>query len=252
MKNLMNRVCASATGGESKRSLEAVLRDYAQIGYRMFELYMNDRESALNVDLGAQYYLKMAEKYGIRYPSLHLLPMDPDDTDSMEQGYAAASLAKELGIDILVFNSTRKGNYARALKVFLDNTENLGQTVLLQIHEGRSLDNLEEVQNMLQCFDHHPRLKVLHEVGSYHALGIHWKEVIDCFGQDIALVHLKDMIGSQSVPFGKGEVDIPALIRAMDDMGYQGNYVVEIAPVDPENTFQYIKDAYQYLKNISE
>ena len=67
-----------------------------------------------------------------------------------------------------------------------------------------------------------------------------------------ALVHLKDMQGSQSVPFGKGDVDIAALIRAMDDIGYQGNYVVEIAPVDRENTFEYIKDAFRFLSEISE
>lgn len=252
MKNLLDHVSASATGGEGKRPLEDVMRDYSQIGYRMFELYMNDRGSAVDMSLGADYYRDLAAKYGMRYPSLHLFEIDPDDDASMRKAYDAARFAKDLGIEILVFNSTRKDNYARALGMFLRATEELNQKVLLQIHEGRSLDDMDEVSAMLEKFDHHPRLKVLHEVGSYHALGIHWKSVIDRFGADIALVHLKDMIGSQSVPFGVGDVDLPALIRAMDDIGYTGDYVVEIAPPHREKTFEYIKDAYKYLRDISE
>ena len=134
MKNLMQHICASATGGESARPLEAVLKDYSEIGYVMFELYMNSRGSALNMDLGVDYYKDMAQKYHIRYPSLHLFPMDPDDAQSMDLAVKAAQFAKDLGINILVFNSTRKDNYARALGQFLDRTESLGQTVLLQIH----------------------------------------------------------------------------------------------------------------------
>jgi len=248
----MDHVSASATGGEGKRPLEDVLRDYSGIGYRMFELYMNDRGSAVNLSLGADYYKSLARQYGIRYPSLHLFEMDPDDEASVAKARQAALLAKDLGIDILVFNSTAKENYGRALGRFLDITEDLGQKVLLQIHEGRSLDSVDEVEAMLETYHHHPRLKVLHEVGSYHALGVPWKTVIDRFGKDIALVHLKDMIGAQSVPFGVGDIDLPALITAMDAIGYQGDYVVEIAPPHREKTLQYIRDAYAYLQEIPE
>jgi sugar phosphate isomerase/epimerase len=93
-----------------------------------------------------------------------------------------------------------------------------------------------------------PRLGVLHEIGSYHELGVHWQTVCDAFGSKIKLVHLKDMIGSQCVPFGTGEIDIPAFFSYMDRMGYRGDYVVEMNPKDRENPNRYFREGLDYIR----
>jgi len=66
----------------------------------------------------------------------------------------------------------------------------------------------------------------------------------------INLVHTKDQIGSQSVPFGKGEIDNPGLLSLLHDVGYDGFAVVEIEVEDKENTPGHIKEARTYLKRI--
>lgn len=42
-----------------------------------------------------------------------------------------------------------------------------------------------------------------------------WAEGFDLLGESIALVHVKDQVGPQSVPFGTGEVDLPGLFAHM-------------------------------------
>ncbi len=92
------------------------------------------------------------------------------------------------------------------------------------------------------------RLKVQHEVGSFHAMGVSWKEVCERFNTRIGLVHVKDMVGEQSVPLGTGEIDIPGLFDFMRSIGYEGFYVIEISNKDHENTNRYFAEAVKYLK----
>jgi len=96
----------------------------------------------------------------------------------------------------------------------------------------------------------HERVMALHELGSFHALGVSAQQVIDAFWPKIGLFHLKDMIGSQSVPFSKGEVDFTSLFKEVNRIGYKGDFVVELSPVDMENTHRYIGEALTYLKKI--
>lgn len=246
MYNLMDHIVASATGGDSKKPIEEVLEMYSGMGYKKFELYAKGRGSCVDMGKGVDYYKGLAEKYGLTYSSLHLNPVEEDLGESLDYAIELALFGKELGVDIVVFNATEKGHYAEGLKRFIKAVDGKGLIPIIQIHEGRSIETLEDVQEVLDVVG--PQVKVLHEVGSYHAKGISWKKVCDTFGKRIALVHLKDMTGAENKPFGKGEIDIPALIREMKSLGYEGDYVVEMATKDRENTTQYIADALKYVR----
>lgn len=93
-----------------------------------------------------------------------------------------------------------------------------------------------------------PRMKTLLEAGHFHSVGVSWREGYDLLRDTIALVHIKDQVGRQSVPFGTGEVDLPGLFRWMRSVGYTGDYVVEMEVADPENTLRYLADALAYLR----
>ena len=247
MLERLDQIAASATGGDSKFTLEEALTSYSGMGYRKFELYSTGRGAALDMSLGLDYYREMAKKYNITYSSLHVAPIAEDLGETFDYAVKCAYFAEELGIKPIVFNASAKAHYAKALKQFLQVTEGHDFNTIIQIHVGRAVDSLDEVKELVASIDD-PRLGVLHEVGSYHELGSGWKEVFDTFGDRIKLVHLKDMIGSQCVPFGTGEIDIPALFRYFDSKGYTGDYVCEMNPKDKENTNQYFRDGLEYIK----
>lgn len=248
MYELMDHIVASATGGDSQKPIEEVLSMYSKMGYKKFELYAKGRGSSVDMSKGVKYYKELGEKYGMEYSSLHLNPVEADMGESLDYAVKLALFGKELGISIVVFNTTDKAHYVEALKRFMKAVEDRDFVPTVQIHEGRSIQTLEDVVEVLEKIDD-PRVKVLHEVGSYHAIGVSWKKVCDTFKQRISLVHVKDMIGGENVPFGKGEVDLPALFKEMKSLGYKGDYVVEMATKDRENTSKYISDAFKYIRD---
>lgn len=248
---IANRVAASATGGDSKKPFEEVVPQYAEMGFKKFELYAVGRGSSPVYEKGPAYYQDMADNLGLTYSSFHLPAIDFYNDDSYQSAKAWAAFANVLNIPVCVFNAVQKDKYAMLISRFAAETESLKAVYVVQIHEGRSIETLEEVQDVLAKANH-PKVKVLHEIGSYHAKGVTWQKVIDIFGQDIALVHLKDMVGRQSVPFGTGEIDMPALFTSLEKTGYQGDFVVEMDPVDRSNTHLYIGSALNYVRNLKD
>ena len=251
MRNLIDRIAASATGGDNSKTFEEVVPDYGAMGYRLFELYATGRGASPDYNKGAEYYAKMARENGLKYSSFHLPVIETDSPESFEDAVKWACFAEELKIPVCVFNAAEKKSYAKLLAKMLEEVESreLGFNLLVQIHEGRSIETFEDVQDILGEVKH-PRVMALHELGSFHAVGVSWQKVIDNFWPRIGLFHLKDMVGSQSVPFGTGEIDFAALFNEVEKIGYQGDFVIELNPKDKENTNRYIREALQYLKQF--
>ena len=251
MRNLIQRIAASATGGDNSKTFEEVIPDYSAMGYRQFELYATGRGASPDYNNGAAYYANKAKEQGLKYSSFHLPPIEEDDPESFKDALKWARFAGELGIPVCVFNSHKKESYAKLLAKMVTEIEACGLkfNLVVQIHEGRSLESLEDVRQVLREVDH-PKVMALHELGSYHAIGVSWEKVIDAFWPRIGLFHLKDMIGPQSVAFGAGEIDFAALFNTVDSIGYQGSFVIELNPKDKENTNRYIREAFQFLKQF--
>ena len=250
MKDLLKRIAASATGGDSKKPFEEIVPIYAKMGYKLFELYATGRGSSPDYSKGAAFYSTKAREYGIAYSSLHLPAIVSGSNDSFEQAVKWLKFADELNIPVCVFNAAEKESYAMLLKKILPIAENLKPELVVQVHEGRSLDTLEAVKTVLKEVNH-PKVKILHELGSYHAIGEPWKKVIDEFWPRIGLFHLKDMAGPQSVPFGTGEIDFASLLTTVDSIGYKGNFVLELDPKDRENTNKYFAEAFKFFQRLS-
>ena len=249
MRNLIQRIAASATGGDSGKPFEEIVPNYSAMGYKCFELYATGRGSSPDFAKGTAYYANKAKEYGIKYSSLHLPAIEPDSQESFDEALKWVKFADELGVPVCVFNSHSKESYAKLLAKMAAKIEGFKPILVVQIHEGRSIDTLEDVQCVMKEVDH-PKVKVLHELGSYHAIGVSWQKVIDCFWPRIGLFHLKDMVGSQSVPFGTGEINFAALFDAVDKTGYQGSFVIELNTKDKENTNKYFREALQFLKQF--
>jgi len=249
VKDLIKRIAASATGGDAKKPFEEIVPAYVKMGYKQFELYAGGRGSSPDYNKGTAYYKQKAAEYGITYSSLHLPTISASGED-FEKSVKWLKFADELNIPVCVFNAAEKEGYAALLKKMVPIAEKLKPVLVVQIHEGRSLETLEDVKMVLKEVDH-PKVKILHELGSYHAIGVSWKKVIDTFWPRIGLFHLKDMMGPQSVPFGTGDVDFAALFKTVESIGYKGSFVLELATKDPENTNKYFAEAFKYFQQFS-
>jgi sugar phosphate isomerase/epimerase len=164
----------------------------------------------------------------------------------VEEAVRAARFAAELGVEVVLYKATDRPAYIQAAKAFLDAIEPLGITPVVQNHYGTAVSSLEDMLAVLEGIAD-PRMKALLEVGQFHSAGVSWRQGAEALGERIALVHIKDQIGRQSVPFGTGEIDLPGLFAHLDDRGYTGRFVVEMEVQDKENTLAYLASAREYV-----
>jgi sugar phosphate isomerase/epimerase len=242
MENLVISPCSNP-----ELSLEEALAAYSRLGFLKFEVFTTWVRSAFDIDSGPARYLEAADYYGMRYTSFHLPPIDDDLDASLARAIQAARFAKMVGAGIVIYKATSRANYVRAAQPLLDATEGLSITPVLQNHAGSPISTLEDYREVIDGIGD-PRMRSLLEVGHFHSAGVSWREGYELLGDSIALVHIKDQVGAQSVPFGEGEIDLLGLFQHMRSVGYTGDYVVEMEVEDLENTLQYLEEALTYLR----
>jgi sugar phosphate isomerase/epimerase len=228
-------------------TLEEALAAYAPLGFTQFEAFTTWAKSALDITADPDAYARLAARHGFRFTSFHLPPVDDDVDASLARAVNAARFAKAVGARIVLFKATSRRLYIGAAGPFLDAIEGLGLTPVLQNHYGTPISSLEDFREVLAGIGD-ARMKTLLEVGQFHAAGVSWRAGYELLGTSVALVHIKDQIGRQSVPYGRGEIDLPGLFAQLRADGYTGDYVVEMEVADRENTLRYLAEAVVYLR----
>jgi sugar phosphate isomerase/epimerase len=242
MDNLIVSPCSNP-----EMTLEQALATYSAIGFRKFEVFTVWAKSAFDINKDPADYLAIGRKYEMSFPSFHL-PMIKDDFEAgLAVAIKAARFAAAVGARIVLFKADTRANLIRAAKPFLDGIAGLNLTPVMQNHMGTAISSLDDFREVLDGI-HDPRMKTLLEVGHFHSAGVHWRDGYALLKDSIALVHIKDQIGRDPVPFGKGEIDLPGLFRHMRAVGYKGDYVIEMENKDKENTPRYLADARDYVR----
>jgi inosose dehydratase len=116
----------------------------------------------------------------------------------------------------------------------------------LENHYGNVLEQPEDFQRVFDAIAD-PRVGLCVDVGHFHAAGIRSEEVLRHFAARVCAVHLKDHIGTRSVGIGRGEIDLPAVVAALREIGYDGDLIVELEVEDSENLPRYSQEAYVYV-----
>jgi sugar phosphate isomerase/epimerase len=227
--------------------LEKIMEEYSKIGYRKMELFTSSLQSAIDFSKNPDEYKQLSERYGIGFTSMHLPRIVEDQGESLDQAVSAALFAAGLGIKIVLFKCESKAVYISSAKRFLDAIEGLDVIPVLQNHVGSPISSLEDYSEVIRGIGD-SRMKTLLEVGHFHSAGVNWRDGYDLLGDSIALIHIKDQIGSQSVAFGKGEIDLLGLFKKMNEVGYSGDYIVEMEVSDKENTIPYLKAALSHIQ----
>lgn len=232
--------------------LDDVLAAYAALDYRKFECFTSWTRSAFDYHGDPEFYLAKGRQYGMTFTSLHLPVITADHRDeTLQEAIAAARFAESIGTQIVLYKASDRPTYIGAAKTFLDAIEGLNVTPVIQNHYGTPLSTLEDVKEVYEGIGD-SRMGILLEVGHFHSAGVDWRKAAEYLKDSIALVHIKDQIGQQSVPFGQGEIDLYGLFQYMDDRGYEGHYVIEMEVRDKENTLEYLAAARKYFLEYCE
>jgi hexulose-6-phosphate isomerase len=76
----------------------------------------------------------------------------------------------------------------------------------------------------------HPLVKVNYDSGNSGSLGYRPAEEFAAYGDRVGSFHIKDrVLGGGTVPLGSGDVDFASLRKALIEVDYQGDFVMQVA-----------------------
>lgn len=123
--------------------------------------------------------------------------------------------------------------------------QELGIGLLLETH-GRVTDSVEDMGRLLDALGHEQTVGICLDTGNSWLGGAEPLDYVKTFGDRIKHVHWKDMgleweqkrgslfgCGMATVALGDGVIDLPAIVRALQGIGFDEATTLEIA--GPEN-----------------
>lgn len=182
-------------------------------------------------------------------------------TDSLADALRAAGYrarlfeaAHRLGSPLVVITGRprREGGLEptiAGIKALLPLVEHLPVRLALEPHYGSQIQDIDDYAAIFDQIES-PKVGITLDSGHFHSAGVDWKHLIHRFPERIYNFHVKDHIGTQSVPLGAGEIDLRGYIEELHGINYEGALAVELEVVDPENLPRYCSEAFIYLRDL--
>jgi sugar phosphate isomerase/epimerase len=182
-------------------------------------------------------------------------------TGSVEEALAAAAVrarhfdvAEKMGSPLVVFTGRprKEGGLMptiAGLKAMLPLIAHSPVRLALEPHYGSQIQYLEDYDAIFEEIES-PQVGITLDSGHFHSAGVDWKRLIYRYPERIYNFHVKDHVGTQSVPLGSGEVDLRGYIEALHAIGYEGALAVELEVIDLENLPRYCAEAFVYLRDL--
>jgi sugar phosphate isomerase/epimerase len=239
-----------------KTSLEDALAFYRQIGLTRLELIHFMHGDALEqtsaTDLAA-----LLRRHGQDLIALYPRPIDIWAPDRLETSLAnirrVFDMADTLGVTRIVFPPLLprdKFDYAALAAACQRLIDDLGPRqirICLENHHGWPMDLAEDYRKLLAMVPD-PRLGIALDTGHCTSSNVDIPAFIKEFAPRIHHIHIKDHIGTRSMPLGKGTTDNIAALRLLREHNYDGYASIELEVEDPENMRQYLRDAVTYCQ----
>lgn len=205
---------------------------------------------------------EMAEAAGIKLTSFcaHANLLDPPAPNNYgtNEIIKAIRLAKLLGIDhVITTEGDPKTEFGHRLspeeqffaireKLYTPIlwAEELGIQLLLETH-GVVTDSIDGMAGLLEALGHEETVGICLDTGNSWLGGAEPIDYVKTFGRRIKHVHWKDMgaewedkrstlygCGMATVALGDGVIDLPAIVAALEDIGFEGPTTLEVAGPD--------------------
>jgi inosose dehydratase len=241
-------------GAEASATLEPAVKDIATLGYNGFETFPEvledwDQKDALR-PLMDKYKLPLTSGY------IRINVTDPTKAkESLEGVVRLGKVIKKYGgvFGVIQVNGVKRDSYdfkeyRNAIVSGLNDSamalNDLGLGAGLHQHTGTAIDTRDETYYVMEkCDTKH--LKFAPDAGQLQKSGADAAKVIKDFLPIVKHMHLKDYKGwehySGYCPLGMGQVDIPAILNALEDAHQSANIMVELdpsskAPMTPTET----------------
>jgi len=193
---------------------------------------------------------RCTEVYGAAFP-----------TDSVAEAQRVVSdrallfdVAEKMGSPVVVITGRprKEGGLEptiAGIKALLPLIERKPVKLALEPHYGSQIQNIEDYDAIFDQIESR-QVGITIDSGHFHSAGVDWKRLIHRYAGRIYNFHVKDHVGTQSVPLGTGEVDLRGYIEELHAIGYEGALAVELEVEDPENLPRYGAEAFVYLRDL--
>lgn len=159
--------------------------------------------------------------------------------------------AKARGVNVLTLGAGLRRQeamqyFAQTLKLVLAGMSN-DMSIELVNRSGTRLEQLEDFRELFELA-RHPRLTVAVDAVEFHRASVNPTGAILELGDRMTRLVVGDMVGSQRVPLGEGEVNIPAVIERAHRIGYNGWIVLDPCVSDLNAPSEDLLREYQRLR----
>jgi sugar phosphate isomerase/epimerase len=242
------------------RPLEDALAVHERIGFRRVEVIALGGGSG--VDLTEWDSRRLGDALRRHRQELAALYVRPVDVRS-PQAFAESLDYVRLGIDTaaalgcarVVFPPLRPregydySRLAEGCRILAGYIGRRDMALALENHHEWPLSYPEDYARLFELIDD-PRVGITMDTGHFTSSRVDMAGFVDRFAGRIRHVHLKDHVGTQSVPLGTGETDNAAALERLRAAGYDGCASVELEVRDPENAERYLREAFGYCRDV--
>jgi len=257
-------VCASVCYRDyCEDEIEGMVADAPAAGYKFIELHGPKCWDAAAIDVFDPAEMKKKlDDAGLKCTGIYPPGFGGKDGDDIERRARAMAKAcahaEYLGCDYL--DTTGAEQRAEDNAPILDRVVKMIERALELTPKSKVLLGLENhyknAFEQISDYDYvlgrvkDPRVGINLDTGHFHSAGVDTVELIHKYKGRLHGVHIKDHVGLQSVGIGRGEVDFPAVIKALKEAGYERGLTVELEHPDKENTLYYVREALAYLSGL--
>jgi len=245
-------------------TLEDALRKARECGFRAFEPLVFPAELCrLHGDLRelkASDLHRLLAKYDMKLAALHLgaIKTRSDDQRKALTDYAkrAIEVAAELGCPVIVEGGPDRASeplvpFLRSLEELVPALKGTDVKIGLENHYRNWIQYIQDYEHIFQHVGH-PQIGITLDTGHFTSAGVDSADVVRRFPDKVFHVHVKDHVGTQSVPLGSGQTDNFAVARELKKIGFAGYLSQELEVAEGIDADQAARDGYAYMTRLRE
>jgi sugar phosphate isomerase/epimerase len=197
-------------------------------------------------------------KHGVKLAALHLgairTSSEAQRKSLTDYAKRAIEVAVELGCRVIVEGGPDRASeplapFLRSLEELAAAIEGTDVKIALENHYRNWIQDIQDYEYIFQHVDH-PQMGITLDTGHFTSAGVHSAGVVRRFGGKILHVHVKDHIGTQSVPLGMGRTDNLAVARELKTIGFTGYLSQELEVAEGIDADQAARDGYGYMTRL--
>ena len=240
-----------------------VLKKSREAGFTSIELLtfppeIFDLHGNLNLLQPGELKLELSDA-GLALAALHLgaimTPTEAKRRRLTDYAKRAIDVAQEVDCELIVEGGPDRASepfdpFLKSLEELVAYAEGTPVSIALENHYGNSIQFAEDYERIFSLFDS-PHIGMTLDTGHFTSAGVDPAAIARRFGLRVLHVHVKDHIGTQSMPLGAGKTDNFGVVRELKKHGFAGYLSQELEVHDRENADRYAREGFAYLRRLS-